>query len=73
MKYIYREREKDLGCVGKEHRRGIIHLQGIILFLAGLLAETRARASLSPISSPYLPAPSLFGSRKNRGMAVSIV
>lgn len=42
-----------LGCVGKEHRRGIIHLQGIILFLVGL-PEVRA-STLSPIS-PHLPA-----------------
>lgn len=49
-----RRLEYDLGCVGKEHRRGIIHLQGIILFLAGLLLETRARVLF--LRSPlYLP------------------
>lgn len=54
----------DAGCVGKEQRRGIIHLQGIILFLAGLPEV------LAP--SPTLSIVALLGSRTNRAAKWSV-
>lgn len=70
--------DDDPDCVGKEHRRDIIHLQGIILLLAGSQkARVRARArcvfflfSFSlylPSTLPPPPPPPLFSCRKNRG------
>lgn len=68
--------DDDPGCVGKEHRQDIIHLQGIILLLAGS-RRRRARARARPRArcvfffslSLYLPStlPPLFSGRKNRG------
>lgn len=67
--------DDDPDCVGKEHRQDIIHLQGIILLLAGSQkarapARARARCIFFFSFSFYLPStlpPSLFSSWKNRG------
>lgn len=67
--------DDDPDCVGKEHRRDIIHLQGIILLLAGSQkARARTLCILFLFSPLYLlsalpppPPPSLFSCRKNRG------
>lgn len=51
--------DDDPDCVGKEHRRDIIHLQGIILLLAGS-QKARVRARAHVMYSFYSLFPFIF-------------